>query len=177
MFIPRAARLKAKELIVAPEGVIRERLAQDPKPTDLIISDLEGELFFGAGPELDALFDTLWNRVREDGVRFVILRVKRTRNPDMVCMERFEHFLREAQQAQVTVLVCGIRPDFATALDKLHFTRWFPAAQLLPEEDETFSATLRAVRIVYDRLGRKVRVPAADPAQAEAREKELYYLV
>jgi len=103
--------------------------------------------------------------------------VKRTRNPDMVCMERFEHFLREAQKAQVTVLICGIRPDFAAAIANLRFTSWFPAAQLLPEEDETFSATLRAVRLVYERLGRKVRVTAGDPVHADAREQDLYYLV
>ena len=177
LFLPRAARLKAKELIVAPEGVIRERLASDPAPSDLIISDLEGELFFGAAPELDALFAALWARVQENEVRYVILRVKRTRNPDMVCMERFEHFLREAQKAQVTVLICGIRPDFAVAIANLRFTSWFPAAQLLPEEDETFSATLRAVRLVYERLGRKVRVTAGDPVHADAREQDLYYLV
>ena len=57
-----------------------------------MILDLEGEFFFGAAPEFDRYFDALRER---KGLRIVVLRVKRTRNPDIVCMERLQHFITE----------------------------------------------------------------------------------
>ena len=41
----RAAKLKAAELVVTPERVVRERLSSDPQCSSMILFDLEGELF------------------------------------------------------------------------------------------------------------------------------------
>lgn len=177
LFIPRAARIKVSELIVTDEGVVRERIASDPAPEELIISDLEGELFFGAAPELDQFFNHLWDRLRAVEASFAILRVKRTRNPDMVCMERIEQFLHDAQRAGITVLLCGIRADFQTAMQNLRFTQWFSAQQVFVEEDETYSATLRAVRYAYKRLDRGLHAARKDLAFERDGQPELYYLV
>ena len=46
LFIPRTAKLKAAELVVTPERVVRERLSFDPQCSSMILFDLEGELFF-----------------------------------------------------------------------------------------------------------------------------------
>ena len=176
LFIPRAARLKSSELVISDEGVVRERLPTDSGAVDMVISDLEGELFFGAAPELDQYFSNLQLRLRQTEVSFAIIRVKRTRNPDMVCMERFEHFLRETQQLGIKVLLCGIRADFDTAMRNLRFETWFPPEQLFREEDETYSATLRAVRYAYQQLGRQPARKNGHPP-TEATRAGLYYLV
>jgi SulP family sulfate permease len=44
----------------------------DPVDPSTVIYDLEGELFFGAAPELDRYFDTLRTRIHTDGIQFVI---------------------------------------------------------------------------------------------------------
>jgi SulP family sulfate permease len=95
LFVPRAARLRVSELVVTVEGVVRDRVPTDPTCGAMILSDLEGELFFGAAPELDRFFDELTKRTREKSIHFAVLRLKRTRHPDMVCLERFEHFLQQ----------------------------------------------------------------------------------
>ena len=174
LFVPRASRLKVTELVVTGEGVVRERLSADPPPADLIIHDLEGQLFFGAAPELDRFLDELKERLQADAIRFVVLRLKRTRNPDMVCLERVEHFLRDAKKEGVTVLLAGIRPDFAQGLNNLRFYDWFPASQVFREEDETYSATLRAVRAARE-LSRQSPHPT-EPGEDEIKDP-LYYLV
>ena len=66
LFVPRAAKLKAKELIVAPERVVRERVPGDPVDPSIVIYDLEGELFFGAAPELDRYLVALHQRIADD---------------------------------------------------------------------------------------------------------------
>jgi SulP family sulfate permease len=179
LFVPRAAKLKAAELVVTPEGVVRERLADDPSDPSTVIYDLEGELFFGAAPELDRYFDALRARIRTDGIEFVILRLKRVRDPDAVCIERLEQFLHEENAKErngklVTILLAGVRPDTLKVLTNIGFEAWFPPDQVFPEEAEEFSATLKAVR--YAQARRASEQPDAEPAEARS-DPKLYYLV
>ncbi|MBF9523627.1 sodium-independent anion transporter [Mycobacterium sp. MHSD3] len=178
LFVPRAAKLKAAELIVTDEGVIRERTPQDNpaeaassvRASSPVIYDLEGELFFGAAPELDRYLEALHTRIRDENLKVVILRLKRVRHPDVVCIERLEHFIREHQELGVTVLLAGVRPDSLALLQNVGFTDWLPAEQVFPEEDREFSATLKAVRYAQTRL-------AETPSAPAAHQEKLYYLV
>jgi sulfate permease, SulP family len=177
LFVPRAARLKARELVVSSEGVVREKLPEDPPCNAVALWDFEGELFFGAAPELERNLEALKSRVKERGVRYLVMRLKRVRNPDVVCIERLEHFLREAQRDGLVVLLAGVRPDFLEVLKRLRFMAWYPAERFFPEEDETWSATVRAVRYAYAELaGRNTCAHCANRAHA-ARNEDLYYLV
>ncbi len=174
LFVPRAARLRGQELVVAREGIVRERLPSDPECTTLLIYDLEGELFFGAAPEVDRHFDNLKRRLG-DGVRVLVLRVKRTRNPDMVFMERLQHFLQNMEQAGVTVLLCGVRADFAQGLKNLRFYDWLPSDRVFLEEAKEYSATLKAVRHSYKIIGNNL---CDHCAQKEPQDEEaLYYMI
>ena len=151
MFVPRAARLKAAELTIGADRVIRDRQPNDPCCTRMVLLDLEGEFFFGAAPELDRYFDDLRERA---GLRAIVLRVKRTRNPDIVCMERLQHFIVEMQAKGVTVLLCGVRPDFAQAMHNLRFQDFLSNdCVFLEDAAHVGSATLAAVRRAYDLLG------------------------
>jgi SulP family sulfate permease len=177
MFVPRAALLRRSELVVSSEGVVRERLPDDSPCTAMLLYDLEGELFFGAAPELDRCFDQLKQRTMDEDIRFVVLRLKRTRNPDMVSLERFDHFLHDMQARGVTVLLCGVRPEFAKAMGNLRFQDWLPADRIFAEEDDKFSATLKAVRYVYDRLEQNSCNHCAQNELGRVDRQALYYLV
>ena len=153
LFRARASKLKGAELIVTPERVVRERLPSDAAvDPGLLIHDREGELFFGAAPELDRYFDALKQRIEAQAVKFVVLRLKRVRNPDVVCIERLEHFLREENAHGVTVLLAGVRPDTAAVFANINLESWFPAAQIFPEKEEQYSSTLKAVRFALATL-------------------------
>jgi SulP family sulfate permease len=151
MFVPRAARLKSSELTVGTDRVIRDRQPDDPACERMVLLDLEGEFFFGAAPELDRYFDALRER---EGLRVIVLRVKRTRNPDIVCMERLQHFIIDMQGKGVPVLLCGVRPDFGQAMKNLRFQEFLLNEQVFLEEPKHVgSATLAAVRRAYELLG------------------------
>ncbi|MGL4555330.1 MAG: SulP family inorganic anion transporter, partial [Gemmataceae bacterium] len=92
LFVPRASRMLVTEFVVAPGRVIRERQPGDPACDRLAILGLEGEFFFGAAPELTAIFDRLRGR---EGLGVIVLRLKRARNPDMVCLELLQQFLED----------------------------------------------------------------------------------
>ncbi|MFY9768426.1 MAG: SulP family inorganic anion transporter [Mycobacterium sp.] len=179
LFVPRAAKLKARELVVAPERVVRERVPGDPVDPSIIIYDFEGELFFGAAPELERYLEALSERIRKDDIKSLVLRLKRVRHPDAVVIERIEKFVREETSRGATVLLAGVQPDLWTLLKNVGFDGWFPTAHVFPEEDEEFSATLKAVRYAHAQRGfdeSGVSVPAAAVA-ANGDSKHYYYLV
>jgi SulP family sulfate permease len=176
LFVPRAARPRGHELVVAPEGVIRERLPSDPKCSALLIYDLEGELFFGAAPELEHRFEELKRRAVAEGIRVIVLRVKRTRNPDMVFLEHLERFLRDMEALGVTVLLCGVRADFAKGLANLRFFDWLPRDRVFLEEEREYSATLKAVRYGYTLTNNECR-HCAEKACTVTEDRARYYLV
>ncbi len=176
MFVPRAARLKVTELAVSPERVVRDRQPADPPCPALVLLDLEGELFFGAAPDLDRCCEDLRRRVKS-GARIIVLRVKRTRNPDMACLEQLQHFLQEMQTQGVTVLLCGIREDFAQAMKNLNFQDWLPAERVFREESSEDSSTLAAVRRAYELLGTEVCATCPRRGVTEPDKKEWYYMI
>jgi SulP family sulfate permease len=192
-FVPRASRLLATELIVNRERVIRERQPDDPRCGKLVVLGLEGELYFGAAPELDQHLDDL--RIRAaDGIRVIVLRLKRTRNADMVCLERLLHFLEDMQRRGVTVLLCGVRQDFADALARLDSYGVLPAEHIFLEtgkvansdgrqavwdsggRDAIQSSTVRAIRRAYDLLGTDLCATCPRRQEAEM-EKGWYYMI
>ena len=133
LYVPRAARLHATELAMSPDRVVRDRLPTDAPCNRMLLFDLEGELFFGAAPELDRCLEDLKKKLKT-GIRMVVLRLKRTRNPDVVCMECLQHFLQEMQEQGVTVLLCGVRPDFAEGMTNLRFHDWLPRGRVFLED-------------------------------------------
>jgi SulP family sulfate permease len=177
MFVPRAARLKATELAVSAERTIRDRQPSDPCCNRMVLLDLEGEFFFGAAPELDRYFADLRQRTKA-GLRVIVLRVKRTRNPDIVCMERLQHFLVEMEALQITVLLCGVRPDFAQTMQNLYFCDWLPADRVFAENAAVLgSATLSAVRRAYELLGADVCENCPRRTTPEADQGAMYYII
>jgi SulP family sulfate permease len=148
-YILRASQLKAQELVVTPERVVRARIASDPVSQAVLIYDIEGELFFGATPDFDRYLNEAWDKARQQHIRYLVLRLKRVRNPDVVALERLDLFLQEATKQGLTVLLAGVREDLFAALTRIGITDRHPAELMFREEDEDFSATLRAIRKAF----------------------------
>jgi SulP family sulfate permease len=176
LVVPRAARLQATELVVGAGRVVRERLPGDPACGKVVLYSLEGELFFGAGPELAACFAELAARAGE-GARVLLLRVKRTRNPDMVCLELLQRFLQDMQGRGVPVLLCGVRDDLARALHDLKFYEWLPRDRVFHEDGSPESSTLRAVRRAYELLGDDLCPTCPRRKEPEPDKGDWYYMI
>jgi hypothetical protein len=95
------------------------------------------------------------------------LRLKRVRNPDVVSLEQFEHFLRRAQAAGITVWLAGVQSDLLEAFGRLHFSEWLPSDRIFPQGADEDSATLAAIR----------RIRAGLPETNAVAEDNLFYLV
>jgi len=158
LFVPRAARLKVVELVVDPDGVVRERRPDDPQG-GFLLYDLEGELFFGAAHDLDRCFAAIRQQAERAQLSHVVLRIKRVRNPDVVSLERLEHFLRAAARDGLVVLLAGVRSDLLEAFERLHFGAWLPRERVFAQGGDEDSATLAAIRAVHRQLGAAAAPP------------------
>jgi SulP family sulfate permease len=152
LYVPRAARVDVTELTITPERVIRERARTDPVCDRILLYNLEGELLFATAPGLEKNLDAIADRARR-GARVVVLRVKRARNPDAVCLALLEQFVRRVQAHKTMVLLCGVRPDLARALRASGLDALLGPEQIFYEGPVLISSTLEAVRRAYDLLG------------------------
>jgi SulP family sulfate permease len=171
LYVPRAARVHLTELTLTPERVIREKLPEDVPCGRILLFSLEGELFFGSAPELEEHLAAVEKRTAP-GVRVVVLRLKRVRNPDAVCLGLIESFLGRMEARQVTVLLCGVRDDLAQVLRSSRLDAKL-AGRLFPEVPGPSSSTLEAVRHAYDLLGHDV-CPTC-PRRDDAGSREGWY--
>ncbi|HEY5315494.1 MAG TPA: SulP family inorganic anion transporter [Pirellulales bacterium] len=149
LYVPRAARVRLTELVLTPERVVRERVADDVPCGRILIYSFEGELFFGAAPELEEHFLHIRNAV-QPGIRAVVLRLKRARNPDAVCLQLLDKFIRRMQARDIAVLLCGIQPEMAKALDSGGIRALLGPDRIFEETGVVWSATLAAVRHAYE---------------------------
>jgi SulP family sulfate permease len=180
LFVPRASRLMASELVVSKERVVRERQPDDPPCGKLVVLGLEGQLFFGAAPELEQVLGDLTARVGQ-GVRLIVLRLKRTHNPDVVCLERLHHFLEEMHKRKVVVLLCGVRAELGKLLERLGFHDCLPPEQVFledaqPGENDGLSSTLRAVKRAYELLGEDLCTTCPRRQEGEV-DRAWYYMI
>jgi SulP family sulfate permease len=174
-YVPRAARIHMTELVLAPERVVRERISSDPPCGRIRIFSLEGEFFFGAAPELEDHFEKIAALTKE-GIRVVVLRVKRARNPDPVCLAVLERFIDRMDKLGASVLLCGIRPDFMRIIEAGGLVRRLGPNRVFvfQETGAVWSSTLEAIRFAYELL--KGDVCAICPRYAESLEgKEGWY--
>jgi len=167
LFVPRAAKLKVAQLVVDDDEVVRERLPSEPSNDGFLLYDLEGELFFGAGRELERILQSILQQAESTQVKHILLRLKRVRNPDVVSLEHLEHFLKQARGKGLSVWLAGLRPDLLAASERLNFKAWIEADHVFPQGMDEDSATLAAVR----------RIRAELPEQNAAVAPRLYYRV
>ena len=118
------------------------------------------------------------------GAKVIVLRLKRTHNPDVVCLELLHGFLADMKRRGVIVLLCGVRQELSELFARLGFGPCLPAEQVFEEAppvsgagtDALLTSTLRAVKRAYELLGDDVC--ATCPRRQELlEEKEWYYVI
>jgi SulP family sulfate permease len=154
LYVPQAARVHVSELVLAPDRVIRERRPEDVPCNRIRLFSLEGELFFGAAPQLESHLEAV-DHLLAGGVRVIVLRVKYARNPDAVCLAVLERFIERMAESGVVVLLCGVRPDLVKALDASRIIERAGDERVVvfPEHDKVWTSTREAVEYAYHLIG------------------------
>jgi SulP family sulfate permease len=174
LYVPRAARMHMAELTLTPERVIRERVPGDPRCNRILIYNLEGELFFGAAPAFDGHLTAIEKRAGAE-TRVIVLRVKRARNADGVCLALLGAFFKRMEKRNIVVFLCGVREDLYGALHATSLESQLGRERIFRERPTVGSSTLDAVRAAYDVLAGDF-CPTC-PRRNETAQQTWYYMI
>ncbi|GMV41082.1 MAG: putative sulfate transporter [Myxococcales bacterium] len=152
LYMPRATRVLATDLVVTAQRSVREKREGDPPCTRVRIVDLEGELFFGAAPDLERHLDAIEEDMARSRARVLILRLRRVRNPDAMCVHLIDEAEARLTARGVTVFLCGVRAELETMLKNVGVADRL-GDRLLGEHSRPWTSTLESVRRAYALLG------------------------
>jgi len=178
LYVPQAARVHLTELTLTEDRVVRERIATDQICGRIRVYSLEGELFFGAAPELEQHLETISDQAT-NGVRVVVLRLKRARNADAVCMRVLDRFIARMHNQKVDVLLCGLRPDLAAVIDSSGLLRQLGRDRVFTFEETgaAWSSTLEAIRFAYEIIGNDLCETCPRRSEAATVKPDWYFMI
>lgn len=151
--VPRAGSMLLTEFVVTPEGVIHERLEEDDVVCGrILIFGLEGEMFFGSAAALEQHLETIESCIGPT-TKAVVLRMKRVRSPDAVCMHLFDEHVMRMEAAGVHVILVGVRHDLADVLERTGLTGRLHPQQIFHEQPIRHTSTQKGVQYAYGFMG------------------------
>lgn len=149
IYLPRAAKVSATQLVLTKEGVIREQRPEDPQCNRILVYNVEGEMFFGASPDLETELAKIQEQAGP-GVKVVVLRLKYARNLDGVCLDLLVDFIDRLAQRDVKVLLCGVREGMVKVLRNAGLEQRLGPQRIFPEQAALWSSTSQAVARAYE---------------------------
>jgi SulP family sulfate permease len=144
--VPRAGRMTRTEFVLGQDGIAHERHEGDSADDRLLIFGLEGELFFGSNLVLDEHLTWFERRATAVGARVIVLRMKRTRNPDAVGMRDIDNFIRRMKALGVRVILAGVRTDLLEGLRAAGALSHLDPDQVFTERPQRGTSAMEAIR-------------------------------
>lgn len=172
--VPRAGRMQLTEFVVGADGVIHERMTDDHVCGRILIFGLEGEMFFGAASALEKHLEEIEARLVPE-TRVVVLRLKRLRSPDAVCMHLLDEHLAALEKRSVHVIMVGVRGDLNGALRRSGIAARIGTERIFREQKVRHTSTQKGIQFAYELVDEPcASCPRRDPI---LRDRELGYAI
>jgi SulP family sulfate permease len=152
LYVPRAAQIRMMQFTQAEGHRLRERLPTDPPCDRLLIYGLEGELFFGAEPELEKHVAAI-EHAAQGNIRAVVLLLHQARNPDAAFVSLLKTFHSHLRQRNIALLLGGVQTDLKKALVGTGVDVLLGADRIFCEEGRNGSSPGAAIQEAYCVLG------------------------
>jgi SulP family sulfate permease len=151
LYVPRAAQAHLTQLTLGKRRHLHERTPNAGDHCPLLLFNLEGELSFGAAPDVERYLSEIEHRLHSE-TRVVVLFLRRARNPDAAFLSLLGKFQRRLQDRSIALILAGVRPDLARALCSTGLDIAVGTEQILPEtacpDTSTDDGILRAFAIL-----------------------------
>jgi SulP family sulfate permease len=151
-YVPRAAKIKVNELTITSDRVIREATESDVRCSFIRILNIEGEMFFGCAPELERQLQAFEESL-PDTSQLIVIRLRRSNNPDAVCMHVMENFIQRMKQRRITVMLSGVHAAMATTMRNVGLDQLVGPENIFREETEVWASTFTAMKKAYAQIG------------------------
>ncbi|MEM9252786.1 MAG: SulP family inorganic anion transporter [Planctomycetota bacterium] len=155
LYLRRASQLQVSEMVKPRGGPFVERplrVSDGAAAKEVMMVQLEGSLFFAVADELqDRLSD-----IERQGVRVVILRMKRTHSVDATVMAVLERFVSAMQARGGHVVLCGLKEATLQRLEAYGLVGLIGKANVFPTTYGVFESARRALGRARELLGATV---------------------
>jgi len=166
LYLRQAGKLRAIEMVPTPSGAFVERdLSELSGADDVLLLQLEGDLFFGVA---DELADRLTGLV-EAPVKAVVVRLKRTHVIDATVMTVLERFIHDMHERGGHVVLCGLQPRMLAALTGFGLVEQLGADKVFETRQGIFESTTRALARANALIG---NAPAEAPSEPVVSDDE-----
>lgn len=109
-------------------------------PVDILIIQLEGNLYFGSASDLENKLETL-----ADKSKVFILRLKTVTSIDMTALGALKIFIRNAREAGGRIIVCGVQSGLNEMLVNSNLYSDIGAENIFLSEEEVFASSIKAL--------------------------------
>jgi sulfate permease, SulP family len=145
----RAEGFKLRALHEQPDGGLSESPDADLDGVrEVVVLNLQGELFFAAADELQAGL----LQVLERGARVVVLRVQEAYNLDATTAHAIANVAEHARRRGSRLLLCGVRPGMYGTFERAGLLPRLGADALFLAERELLASTRHAVQYAHTLL-------------------------
>jgi len=164
LYLRQAGKLRAIEMVPTASGAFVERdLSELSGADDVLLLQLEGDLFFGVA---DELADRLAGLV-EAPVKAVVVRLKRTHVIDATVMTVLERFIHDMHERARFVVLCGLQPRMLASLEAFGLVEQLGADNLFETSQGIFESTTRALARANTLIGNATDQAPREPVVSD----------
>ena len=151
-------------MVPTASGAFVERdLSELSGADDVLLLQLEGDLFFGVA---DELADRLAGLV-EAPVKAVVVRLKRTHVIDATVMTVLERFIHDMHERARFVVLCGLQPRMLASLEAFGLVEQLGADNLFETSQGIFESTTRALARANTLIGNATDQAPREPVVSD----------
>lgn len=107
---------------------------------DILIIQLEGNLYFGSAYDLENKLDSLNGKAK-----VFILRMKRVSTIDITALDALKVFIKRAKESGSQIILCGVKSGLNTVLINTNLLGEIGSENIFMSEEEIFASSMRAL--------------------------------
>ncbi len=143
LYLRNTGKVPAKILVNSNEKngcFIEKELDTVDSRTEILLIQIEGNLYFGSACDLESKLDIIINKSK-----IFILRMRRVVTIDITSLEVLRVFSRKVRDSGGTVIVCGVNPGLLSLILDSGFAEEIGRDNIFSSEDEIFVSTDKAL--------------------------------
>lgn len=132
------------KLLIPSQGqesqIIEQEVKSLPEKVDVLIIQLEGNLYFGAATDLGEKLESMVRKAK-----VFILRMKYVTTIDLTSLSTLKVFVRNVREAGGILIISGVNPDLDLMLKKSNLDTDIGIDNIFMSENEVFASTTNAL--------------------------------
>ena len=120
--------------------IIEQEVKSIKEKVDILIVQLEGNLYFGSASDLQEKLDSLVNKSK-----VFILRMKYVATIDLTSLEALKVFIRTVRESGGILIISGVKSDLSEMLNKSNLVSDIDVDNIFMSENEVFASSTNAL--------------------------------